>query len=150
MSLSSLTAWSKPMSNTPDAGIWRVITLVSVLIPAGVLTLAVLAGQGWFVDATAFTWHAALGHMVTLLAALTATFLWLLKAYRYALLATVQAILLVTQTGLGYAGRRGGLAVASSLHVPVGVATFGLGLVLALWLMQHRKEQRFTARNPQE
>lgn len=136
------------MSSETNAGIWRAVTLTTLVIPFGVLSLAVLAGQGWFVDAQAFVLHAALGHSITLLGVLAATFLWLLRAYRYALLATVQAVLLVTQTGLGYAGRRGGIAIASSLHVPVGVATFGLGLVLALLLAQHRKQMRFMARNP--
>lgn len=127
------------MSRHPDAGFWRTITFISVLLPVGVLTLAVLAGQGWFVDASAFSLHAAIGHMLTLLAVLVATFLWLLRGYRYAVLATVQAVLFVSQTGLGYAGRRGGLAIASSVHVPLGVALFGVGILLATWLLQRRQ-----------
>lgn len=127
------------MTTETDAGFWRVITFVAVLLPLGVLMTAVLAGQGWFVDASLFSLHAALGHMLTLLSVLVATFLWLLKAYRYALLATVQAALFVAQTALGYTGRRGGVAVASSVHIPIGVALFGVGLVLALWLIQRRK-----------
>lgn len=137
------------MSDQPDAGIWRLIAVTATIIPAGVLSVAVLAGQGWFVDASAFTLHAAIGHLLTLLAVLMATFLWLLRAFRYALLATLQAVLLVTQTGLGYAGRRGGIDIASALHIPVGVATFGLGLLLATWLMQHRRQLRLTVGDPQ-
>lgn len=127
------------MSTDSDAGFWRVITFIALLLPVGVLVTAVLAGQGLFVDGGMFALHAALGHMMTLLAVLVATFLWLLKAYRYALLATAQAALFVAQTGLGYAGRRGGVAVASSVHIPLGVALFGVGLILALWLVQRRK-----------
>jgi len=137
------------MSDQPDAGIWRLIAVTANIIPVGVLSIAVLAGQGLFVETSAFTLHAAIGHMLTLLAVLMATFLWLLRAYRYALLAALQAVLLVTQTGLGYAGRRGSIAIASALHIPVGVATFGLGLLLATWLMQHRRQLRLTARDPQ-
>lgn len=127
------------MSSDSDAGFWRVITAIACVLPVGVLLLAVLAGQGWFMEPSAFALHAAIGHMVTLLAALVATFLWLLRAFRYALLATLQAVLLVAQTGLGYAGRRGGVAVASSVHIPLGVTIFGVGLLLAMWLLQRRQ-----------
>lgn len=133
------------MSQSSDMGIWRVVSVTAIIIPLGVFTIAVLGGQGLFLNAAAFALHAALGHMLTLLALLMATFLWLLRAYRYAVIATLQAVLLVTQTGLGYAGRRLDIAVASSLHIPVGVATFGVGLLLASWLKQYRRNARISA-----
>lgn len=137
------------MSTQPDMGIWRLVMFTAIIIPFGVLSVAVLAGQGWFVDTAAFTFHAAIGHLLTLFALLMATFLWLLRAFRYALLATLQAVLLVTQTGLGYAGRRGGISIASALHIPVGVATFGLGVLLAAWLWQYRRHLRVMADDQQ-
>ena len=55
---------------------------------------------------------------------------------RLALWARATAMLLVVgsflQIGLGYAGHRGGLAVASAVHVPLGVALLGMAVAVAV------------------
>jgi hypothetical protein len=117
----------------------RWLVVLAWLVPAGVLAQAALAGQAWFVSPSLFGLHGGLGHGVLLLAALTATFAWLARAPRVvAVLATLAVVGLIGQTGLGYTGHRGAVALASSLHIPLGVALLGLTSVVAVLLSVHR------------
>jgi hypothetical protein len=111
----------------------RPMVLLAWVIPLGVLVQAVLAGQGWFVDPGLFALHGGIGHGVLLVSALVATFAWLLPTSRsIAVLASLTALGLIGQTGLGYAGRRAELAAASAAHVPLGVALLGLAVAAAV------------------
>lgn len=47
------------------------------------------------------------------------------------LLAALVLLALFTQTGLGYVGRD--ITMAASIHVPLGVTTFGLVAMAAMW-----------------
>jgi hypothetical protein len=49
-----------------------------------------------------------------------------------AILASIAVVGLIGQTGLGYAGRRSGIALASSVHIPLGVALLGLTVAVAV------------------
>lgn len=126
----------------PNAGWWRALTVMTWVIASGVFTQAVLAGQAWFITPSLFALHGGVGHGVLLLAALTGTLAWLLRAAGPAILATVLVIALVAQTGLGYVGRRTGEALASSLHVPLGVAIFGGTIALAVLVTLRRSRGR--------
>lgn len=111
----------------------RVLRRVAWLVPLGILVQAVLAGQAWFVDPALFGLHGGVGHGVLLLAVVTAGLAWLWRDGRAAaVLATLVVVGLVAQTGLGYVGHRAAVAVASSLHVPLGVTLFGVSLAVAL------------------
>jgi hypothetical protein len=121
----------------------RPLVLAAWVIPVGVLMQAVLAGQGWFVDQGLFAMHGAIGHGVLLVSALVATFTWLVGTTRVvAILASLMALGLVGQTGLGYAGRRGELAAASAAHVPLGVGLLGLSVAVAVLLTVHARTVR--------
>jgi hypothetical protein len=113
----------------------RPLTIAAWVIPAVILAQAALAGQAWFVDPSLFALHGGLGHGLLLLSALVATFTWLVGTSRtVAVLSTLVSLGLVGQTGLGFAGHRGGLAIASSLHVPLGVTLLGASVAVAVLL----------------
>jgi hypothetical protein len=120
----------------PHPLVGRATSMLSWLVVAGVLLQAVLAGQGWFAGQQGlFGLHGGIGHGVLLVAALVAGGSWLVGAGRLIpVLASANVALLVAQTGLGYTGRRGGVAIASSLHVPLGVAILGVAVAVAVLL----------------
>jgi hypothetical protein len=121
----------------------RPLVIVAWIIPAGVFLQAVLAGQGWYVDQGLFALHGGIGHGVLLLSALVATFAWLVGTSRVvAVLASLTALGLIGQTGLGYAGRRGELAAASAAHIPLGVGLLGLSVAVAVLLTVHVRAAR--------
>jgi hypothetical protein len=123
-----------------STGVPRPLVWGAWTVPVVILLQAALAGQAWFVDPSLFGLHGGLGHGLLLLAALVATFSWLVRAPRAAaVLASLVAVGLVGQTGLGYAGHRGGLAMASSVHVPLGVALLGAGVAVAVLLQLDRR-----------
>jgi hypothetical protein len=112
-------------------------------IAAGILAQAFLAGQGWFVDQGLFGLHGGIGHGVLLLSAVVATFAWLVRSSRVvAVVSTLVALGLIGQTGLGYAGRRGELELASALHVPLGVTLLGASVAVAVLLTVHARASR--------
>ena len=132
----------------------RALVVMAWLVTLGVMAQAVLAGQAWFVSPELFGLHGGIGHGVLLLSVLLATFAWLAQTPRtVALLATLSVVGLVGQTGLGYAGRRGELAVASAAHVPLGVAVLGLTVAVAVLLSVRAREERLEgsdgARSPE-
>lgn len=111
----------------------RLLVSLLWLVPAGVLVQAALAGQAWFHDPELFGLHGGLGHGVLVLSAAAVALSWLTRApaaTRWLSMAVLLA--LVAQTGLGYAGHRGGVVAASSLHVPVGVAILGTAVAAAV------------------
>jgi hypothetical protein len=121
----------------------RPLAVMAWLVTLGVMAQAVLAGQAWFVSPALFGLHGGIGHGVLLLSVLLATLAWLAQAPRgTAVLATLTVVALVGQTGLGYAGRRGELAVASAAHVPLGVAILGLTVAVAVLLTGRVRAER--------
>jgi hypothetical protein len=107
------------------AGLWTIVI--------GIMAQAVLAGQGLAGQAAVFSLHGGIGHGVLLVSGLVATFAWLTGAPRVvAILASVVALCLVGQTGLGYVGHRSGVAAATAVHVPLGVALLGLSVAAAV------------------
>jgi hypothetical protein len=139
----SPTAPATTTSSSRPRTVPRPLVVAAWIVPVGVFAQAVLAGQGWFLDPTLFVLHGGIGHGVLLVSAVVATFAWLLPTSRTtAVLATLTALALIGQTGLGYAGRRGELAVASAAHVPIGVAILGLSAVVAaLWTARARRPE---------
>lgn len=118
----------------------RVVAWVVVAI---VLAQAFLAGQAWFGGQQGLIGlHGGLGHGVLLLATLLALACWVLPGARAAaIVASVNVVALIGQTGMGYAGRRGGVAVASSLHIPLGVAILGAAVAVAVLLVVRPRPQ---------
>ncbi|MFU8839983.1 MAG: hypothetical protein ACNA8R_04600 [Nitriliruptoraceae bacterium] len=130
---------SDPASSPID----RLARLLVWLVPTGILVQAVLAGQGWFVDQGLFLLHGGVGHGVLTLALLVAGWAWWRRPSRTVLvLATLGVLGLIAQTGLGYTGRRGGVALASSLHVPLGTLLLTASVVVALLVSRPARTSR--------
>lgn len=112
------------------------IRWLSILTAVLVLIQAVLIGQGLYpsLDQAMVAMHGTLGS-VSLIAAIVLTVLVLLSARKGEVssvvtgLSLVALLLLVVQLGLGYIGRRNG--VAASIHIPNGVLIAGLLFALA-------------------
>jgi hypothetical protein len=121
----------------------RPLVYTAWVIPVVILLQAALAGQAWFVDQGLFALHGGLGHGLLLISAVVATFAWLVRSSRVvAVVATLVSLGLIGQTGLGYAGRRGEIAIASSLHIPLGVALLGASVAVAVLLTVHARSTR--------
>jgi len=116
----------------------RALVPLAWLVPAGILVQAVLAGQAIFVSPSLFGLHGGVGHGVLLLAILTAALAWVNRRRPAAWLGTGVVVALIAQIGLGYTGHRGGLASASALHVPLGVALLGTSVAVAMLLTLRR------------
>jgi hypothetical protein len=102
----------------------RVLPAAAWAVPLLVVVQAVLVGQAQFGGAPGLvTTHGIVGN-VTFLAAAVALGAALLarRPGRVLLPLFIGALLLFAQTGLGYVGHRTGLALASSVHVGLGVA----------------------------
>lgn len=126
----------------------KLLTILAWLVLAGIAVQAVLAGQGWFQDPDLMSLHGGIGHGVLALAVATLGLALVARiGWGIVLLAGVQLLGLIGQTGLGYAGRRSGIALASSLHIPIGVGLFGLSVALAL-LITLRVGSRPTSTEP--
>lgn len=131
MTSEQTTGASAPSSPT----LLRALRVVAWLVPLGVVTQAVLAGQSTFAGAGLIGLHGGLGHGVLLLSIITAGLAWVTRVRAIvAVLASLAVVALVGQTGLGYAGSRTGLGAASALHIPLGVLIVGLTTVVATWL----------------
>lgn len=115
----------------------RSMVVVAWLVPTGILIQALVAGRGLFLDPELFELHGGIGHGVLALAVVAATMFWLTPTPRMiALLASATVLGLIGQTGLGYTGRRSAAAIASSLHIPLGVSLLGLSAVVAVLATQ--------------
>jgi hypothetical protein len=115
------------------ARVLRLLPILAWTLPLGILVQAALAGQAWFLSPQLFALHGGIGHGVLLLSVVTAGLAWTWKRGRgVAILASMAVVGLIGQTGLGYVGRRSGVAVASSLHIPLGVALLGLTVAVAV------------------
>lgn len=117
---------------TPDrADLLRFRVAVAVLAVL-VLVQAALAGQFLTTDAGARTLHRVIGEGLGLVALVVGVIGYRLRSVdrdRW-WLAIAVLVMVVAQTGLGFAGRES--TTAAALHVPLGVATFGVALVGAL------------------
>lgn len=124
----------------------RIIVVLSWLVVGGILTQAVLAGQAWFVTPELFGLHGGIGHGVLglSLALVVLTFLHGVGLWFGASVVLIGG--LVAQTGLGYTGHRGMVALASSVHVPLGVALLGIATALAVLTTTAYAAERQVAR----
>ena len=102
----------------------RVLPVAAWAVPLLVVVQAVLIGQAQFGGSPGLvTTHGIVGN-VTFLAAAVALGAAVVSGRpgRVLLPLFAGALLLFAQTGLGYVGHRTGLALASSIHVGLGVA----------------------------
>ena len=111
----------------------RAAQTISWLLVACIAVQAALSGPAWFQRPSLFELHGWLGIATLLLAVALAVMAFV---SRLPVWTRSTSLLLVVgsfgQIGLGYAGHRGGLAVASSVHVPLGVALLGMAVAVAV------------------
>lgn len=120
---------------------WLALTLWVVV--GAILAQAVLAGSGLFGSPRLFELHGWIGNGVLVVAA--AAVVLGLVARGGPLLFFGNVVLtagLISQIGMGYAGRRAGLTHISALHVPLGVALLGLAVALAVLATLPPRQQR--------
>ena len=111
----------------------RTLAVVLWLIVVAILAQAMLAGSGLFASPQLFDLHGWIGSGVFVLAALGALLAFVARQGAGVTFGTViLAAASVSQIGMGYAGRRGGLAHLSAWHVPLGVAMLGLAVAVAV------------------
>ena len=114
------------------SGAWTALKIVAALTPLLVLTQAVLAGRGLYINHSAIDIHGMVANGIALLVVVQAVLAWLAlsrgnagRALFGVCLALV--VLVFAQIGLGYSGRDGGNAAA--LHIPNGVLILGLSVI---------------------
>jgi hypothetical protein len=128
-----------PATATTSPGSARGLRILAWLLVTVMMAQAALAGPAWFQEPSLFELHGWLGTLTLVLAAVAAVVAFIGRQPGWVFLVT--AALFVgsfAQIGLGYAGRRGGLAIASSIHVPLGVALLGLAVMLGVALAPRR------------
>lgn len=110
---------------------------VNAVIAVLILVQAALAGQALFMadtgwpGSTEITVHGIVGNVTFTLGLVAAVLAFLAKAGRGLLTANAVLLLaLFAQTGLGYVGRE--TMGAASIHVPLGVTSFGLAVAITV------------------
>lgn len=112
-----------------QVSLYRVSAAVLAL---AVLVQAALAGQFLTANAGALAAHRYIGEAASPIALVVAALGFRIRASdrdRW-WLGVALVVMVVAQTGLGFAGRES--TTAASLHVPVGVVIFGAALVASL------------------
>ena len=109
-------------------GLYRWLALLITIL---IFAQAVLAGRFLFVDRDAVDIHQAAANALSALVIVHVSLVFVTRtkwSQRVPVLTALLAILVIVQTGLGYAGRDSADVLA--IHVPVGVLTFGVASLL--------------------
>lgn len=109
-------------------GLYRWLAL---LIAVLIFAQAALAGRFLFVDHDAVDIHQAVANGLSVLVIVHVALVLVTRtkwSRRVPVLTALLAILVIVQTGLGYAGRESADVLA--IHVPVGVLAFGVASLL--------------------
>ena len=109
-------------------GLYRWLALLITIL---ILAQAVLAGRFIFVDHDAVDIHQAVANALSVLVIAHLVLVLVTRtkwSQRVPVLTALLTILVIVQTGLGYAGR--GSADVLAIHLPVGVLTFGVASLL--------------------
>jgi hypothetical protein len=138
-----LTAVTTPLMPSPATGstgqrsLLTAYTVVSGALVVSVMVQAAMAGQALF-EGFDIEIHGYVGNASFTLGIVgLALALFGRMSKTLTLLAALVLLALFTQTGLGYVGRE--TTVAASLHVPLGVLTFGLVAIQATWAVVERQ-----------
>ena len=109
-------------------GLYRWLALLIMVL---IFAQAALAGRILFVDHDAVDIHQAVANGLSVLVIVHVALALITRtrwSRRVPVLTALLAILVIIQTGLGYAGRESADVLA--IHVPVGVLTFGVASLL--------------------
>ena len=109
-------------------GLYRWLALLIMIL---IFAQAALAGRFLFVDHDAVDIHQVVANGLSALVIVHVALALITRtkwSRRVPVLTALLAILVIIQTGLGYAGRESADVLA--IHVPVGVLTFGVAFLL--------------------
>jgi len=111
----------------------RILGPVAWSVPVLIVAQAAMIGQALSGSGSLIALHGSTGNLTFVLALLALGLAW--RARRSGttlLLALATVLLLFAQTGLSYLGHRTGSALASSVHVTLGVLVMGVSATAAL------------------
>jgi heme A synthase len=118
-------------------------------VPVLVVAQAAMIGQTLFGPRSLVALHGSTGNVTFLLAATALALTWLARRSGAALLLTLTTVLvLFVQIGSGYLGHRTGIALASSVHVTLGVLVTAVSAAAATVCTAERRAGRATAISP--
>ena len=111
----------------------RILGPVAWGVPVLIVAQAAMIGQTLYGSGSLIALHGSTGNLTFLLALTTLALAWRARlSGSTLLLALTTVLLLFAQTGLGYLGHRSGIALASSVHVTLGVLVMGVSAAAAL------------------
>ena len=111
----------------------RLLVGVAWAVPLLVIVQAALIGQALYGTPALVGLHGQLGNLTFLLAVIAVGLAWSVRVPRRTLGLLVMSVLLLSaQTGLGYAGHRARIDLASALHVGLGVALTAITVIAAM------------------
>jgi hypothetical protein len=111
----------------------RPLAVVAWAVPVLVVVQAAMIGQTLYGRGSLIALHGSLGNLTFVLAATVLALAWSARVSGVALLlAFASVLLLFAQIGTGYLGHRYGIAMASSVHIALGVAIAVLSAAAAM------------------
>lgn len=111
----------------------RILGPVAWSVPVLIVAQAAMIGQTLFGSGSLIALHGSTGNLTFVLAVITLALAWRTRSPGATLLLAFATVLvLFAQTGLGYLGHRTGIALASSVHVTLGVLVMGVSAAAAL------------------
>lgn len=117
----------------------RLLGPVAWSVPVLIVAQAAMVARTLYGPDSLIALHGSTGNLTFVLAVVTLAVAWRLRRSGPALLlAFTTVLLLFAQTGLGYLGHRNGLAIASSVHVTLGVLVMGVSAAAAMRLSSER------------
>ena len=111
----------------------RILGPVAWSVPVLIVAQAAMIGQTLFGSGSLIALHGSTGNLTFVLAVITLALAWRTRSPGATLLLAFATVLVrFAQTGLGYLGHRTGIALASSVHVTLGVLVMGVSAAAAL------------------
>ena len=121
-------------------GLYRWMALLITLL---IFAQAILAGRFLFVDNDAVDTHQVVANFLSVLVVVHVALVLVTRtnwSQRVPVLTALLAVLVIAQTGLGYAGRDSADLLA--IHLPVGVLTFGVACLLSAVAFSERSAKQ--------
>jgi len=140
---------SGTIDGTSEGFASRLLGPIAWSVPVLVVAQAAMIGQTFYGSSSLIALHGSTGNLTFLLAALTLGLAWLARRSGVALLMTFTTVLvLFVQIGSGYLGHRTGIALASSVHITLGVLVTAISAAAATICTSERRAARTSAASP--
>jgi hypothetical protein len=127
----------------------RLLGPVAWSVPSLVVVQAAMIGRTFYGSGSLIALHGSTGNLTFLLAALTLALAWTARRSGIALLLTFTTVLILfAQIGSGYLGHRYGIALASSVHITLGVLVTAISAAAAMRCTTERGTERAATGDP--